>query len=218
MNPHVVIASSSERGESRASKDPDPGLEARPDHSPMRTMILKRFAARTDFHSRVDSNSPAVASSGSRGPLPPERAGFIQHSPSAGTVRTAFVGAKLWTSGNFEAWIQARLKPWGWNAMALSLNWRRSFDTATRHQGVTGTAKGPNISRSAIRQQVWLIEGRAGMKPFNRLLQGAPLTVSRRRPFLNVAGEPALPERSLADDRMSPTSTVKVICCSNGCP
>ena len=91
--------------------------------------------------------------------------------------------------------------------MALSLNWRRSFDTA----------KGPNISRSAIRQQVWLIEGRAGMKSFNRLLQRASLTESQRRPFPNVAGEPALPERSLADDRMSPTSTVEVIC-SNGCP
>ena len=100
--------------------------------------------------------------------------------------------------------------------MALSLNWRRSIETATRHQGVTGTAEAPNISQAAIRQQVRFIEGRAGMKLINRLLQRVTLTESRRCLFLNVAGDFALPERSFANDRMSPASTVEVTCAS-GC-
>ncbi len=100
--------------------------------------------------------------------------------------------------------------------MALSLNWRWSFETATRHQGVTGTADKPNISQAAIRQQFWLIECRAGMKLFNRLLQGVSLTEPKRCLFLNVAGEIALPERSFADDRMWPASTVEAICTA-GC-
>ena len=100
--------------------------------------------------------------------------------------------------------------------MALSLNWRRSFETATGHQGVTGTAEEPNISQAVTRQQAWLVEGRAGTKLFSRLLQGVPLTESKRCLFLNVAGELALPERSIADDRMSPASMVKVIC-TRGC-
>ena len=100
--------------------------------------------------------------------------------------------------------------------MALSLNCLSSFESATRHQCVTGTAEEPNISRAAIRQQFWLIEGRAGTKLSNRLLQRVPLTESRRCLFLNVAGEIALPEASFAEDRMWPASTVEVICTA-GC-
>ncbi len=96
--------------------------------------------------------------------------------------------------------------------MALSLNCLSSFESATRHQCVTGTAEEPNISRAAIRQQFWLIEGRAGVKLFSRLLQTVPLTESKCCLFKNVAGEFALPERSIADDRKSPASTVEVIC------
>ena len=211
-----VTASSNERGGIRAREEPDPGRETRPDRAPKRPMILKRLAARIDFLSRVHSNSPPVASFGSRGTILPKRAGFIQHDPSAGKVRTAFVGANLWTSSIIKAWIQVRLKPWGWNAMALSLNWRWSFETATRHQCVTGPAEEPNISRAAIRQQFRLIEGRAGVKLFSRLLQWVSLTESKCCLFKSVAGEFAPPERSFADDRKSPASTVEVIC-TTGC-
>lgn len=100
--------------------------------------------------------------------------------------------------------------------MALSLNWRWSFETATRHQDVSGTAKKPNISQVAIRQQFRLIEGRAGMNLFNQLLRRVSLAESRRCVFLNVAGEIPLPERSIADDRKSPASTFEVIC-TTGC-
>ena len=100
--------------------------------------------------------------------------------------------------------------------MALSLNCRWSFETATRHQDASGTAEKPNISQVAIRQQFRLIEGRAGMKFFNRPLQIVSLTESKRCLILNVAGEIALPERSFAGNRMSPASTVEAICTA-GC-
>lgn len=100
--------------------------------------------------------------------------------------------------------------------MALSLNCLSSFQTATRHQCVTCTAEEPNIPRAAIRQQFLQIEGRAGTKLSNRLLKRVPLTESKCCLFKNVAGEFALPERSFADDRKSPASTVEVICTA-GC-
>ena len=211
-----VTASSNERGCIRAQEKPDPGRETRPDRAPKRPMILKRLAARIDFLSRVHSNSPPVASFGSRGTILPKRAGFIQHDPSAGKVRTAFVGANLWTSSIIKAWNQVRLKPWGWNAMALSLNCLSSFETATRHQCVTGTAKKPNISQVAIRQQFRLSEGRAGVNMFNRLLRRVSLAEPKRCLFLNVASEIPPKERSFADDRKSPASTFEVIC-TTGC-
>ena len=94
--------------------------------------------------------------------------------------------------------------------MALSLNWRRRFETATRNQGFTGAAAELNISQVAIRQQDRFLDGHANWKPFNRLLQRALLTGSKRRVCLSVVGGLALPVRSFADDRKSWTSTVEI--------
>lgn len=55
--------------------------------------------------------------------------------------------------------------------MALSLSWRRSFETATRILGFTGTAEGLNISQAATRQQVRLLDGHAKKKLFSPLLR-----------------------------------------------
>ncbi len=173
-------------------------------------MILKRFAARFNPLLQVHSNSTPVASFLSRGSILSKQVGFIQLTPSAETLRTAFVGTKLWTSNNFEAWVQVRLIPWRWNAMALSLNWRRRFETATRNQGFKGAAAELNISQVAIRQQDRFLDGHAKRKPFNRLLQRALLTGSKRRVCLSVVGGLALPVRSFADDRKSWTSTVEI--------
>lgn len=117
----------------------------------------------------------------------------------------------------FEAWMQVRLIPWGCNAMALSRRCRRSFGTATRHQGFTGAAEGLNILQAAVSQQVGLLEGHAEKRLFNCLVRREALTVSKRRLYLIVAGGLALLEQSFADDRKSSASTVEVSC-STGCP
>ena len=180
-------------------------------------MILKRFATRIEFPSRFQSNLPPEDSFCSLGSIGCKRTGFIQHHSSAGTVQSAFVGAILWTSNNFEAWIQVRLIPWGWSAMALSLNWRRSFETATRHQGFTDVTEELNISQSATMQQVRLLDGHAGKKSFIRLLRRASMTESKHRLCMRVAGGLALPGQSFADDWKSWASTVDVSC-STGFP